>query len=119
MEDTTSSSKLKAMFENADYEYVKFQEMVTFISEEDLLNVNVYIKRIPNRQNYVMDVYGKREYIHKLIEELTNQKFLALLNFVNNIKLEDDNYSDYNLCFSDIDLVVNEEIENFRELKGK
>ena len=33
VEDTTSGSKVKAMFENSDYEYVKYQEMITFISE--------------------------------------------------------------------------------------
>ena len=117
VEDTTSGSKVKTMFENSDYEYVKYQEMITFISEDEITGVNVYIKRIPNRQNYVMDVYGKKEYIHKFIEKLTKQKVLALLSFVNNIKLEDDNYSDYNLCFSDLDLVINEELDNFKEMK--
>lgn len=107
------------MFENSDYEYVKYQEMITFISENEITGVNVYIKRIPNRQNYVMDVYGKRELIHKFIEKLTKQKTLALLSFVNNIKLEDDNYSDYNLCFSDLDLVINEELDNFKKMKGE
>ena len=119
VEDTTSGSKVKAMFENSDYEYVKYQEMITFISENEITGVNVYIKRIPNRQNYVMDVYGKRELIHKFIEKLTKQKTLALLSFVNNIKLEDDNYSDYNLCFSDLDLVINEELDNFKKMKGE
>jgi len=118
VEDTTSGSKVKTMFENSDYEYIKYQEMITFISENEMIGVNIYIKRIPNRQNYVMDVYGKKEYIHNFIKELTNQKELALLSFVNNIKLEDDNYSDYNLCFSDLDLVINEEMANFKEMKG-
>lgn len=117
VEDTTSGSKVKTMFENSDYEYVKYQEMITFISEDEISGVNIYIKRIPNRQNYVMDVYGKKEYIHKFIEKLTKQKVLALLSFVNNIKLEDDNYSDYNLRFSDLDLVINEELDNFKEMK--
>ena len=119
VEDTTSGSKIKTMFENSDYEYVKYQEMITFISEDEIPGVNVYIKRIPNRQNYVMDVYGKKEFIHKFIEKLTNQKVLALLSFVNNIKLEDDNYSDYNLRFSDLDLVIKEELDNFKEMKGE
>lgn len=107
------------MFENSDYEYVKYQEMITFISENEITGVNVYIKRIPNRQNYVMDVYGKRELIHKFIEKLTKQKTLALLSLVNNIKLEDDNYSDYNLRFSDLDLVINDELDNFKKMKGE
>ena len=119
VEDTTSGSKVKAMFENSDYEYVKYQEMITFISENEITGVNVYIKRIPNRQNYVMDVYGKRELIHKFIEKLTKQKTLALLSLVNNIKLEDDNYSDYNLRFSDLDLVINDELDNFKKMKAE
>ena len=45
-------------------------ESVLLISENEITGVNVYIKRIPNRQNYVMDVYGKRELIHKFIEKL-------------------------------------------------
>ena len=119
VEDTTSGSKVKAMFENSDYEYVKYQEMITFISENEITGVNVYIKRIPNRQNYVMDVYGKRELIHKLIEKKKKKKTLALLSLVNNIKLEDDNYSDYNLRFSDLDLVINDELDNFKKMKGE
>lgn len=118
VEDTTSSSKIKSMFENSDYEYSKYQEMITFISENEISNINIYIKRIPNRQNYVMDVYGKKEFIHAFINELTKQKTLALLSFVNNIKLEDDNYSDYNLRFSNLDLVIHEELNNFKEMKG-
>ena len=118
IEDTTSGSKVKTMFENSDYEYIKYQEMITFISEDEMPGVNIYIKRIPNRQNYVMDVYGPKEQIHKFIEKLTKQKTLALLSFVNNIKLEDDNYSEYNLCFSDLDLVIQEELNNFKEMKG-
>lgn len=119
VEDTTSGSKVKTMFENSDYEYVKYQEMITFISEAEVPGVNIYIKRVPNRQNYIMDVYGKKEFIHKFIEKLTKQKVLALLSFVNNIKLEDDNYSDYNLIFSDLDLVRKEELDNFKEMKGE
>ena len=119
VEDTTSGSKVKSMFENSDFEYIKCQEMITFISEDEIPGTNVYIKRIPNRQNYVMDVYGKKENIHKFIEKLTKQKVLALLSFVNNIKLADDNYSNYNLKFSDLELVIKEELDNFREMKGE
>lgn len=119
VEDTTSVSKVKTMFENSDFEYIKYQEMITFISEDEIPGINVYVKRIPNRQNYVMDVYGKKEYIHKFIEKLTKQKVLALLSFVNNIKLEDDNYSDYNLRFSDLELVTREELDNFKKMKGE
>ena len=38
---------------------------------------------------------------------------------LNDIKLADDNYSNYNLKFSDLELVIKEELDNFREMKGK
>lgn len=34
--------------------------MITFISENELDGVNVYIKRMPNIENHIMDVYGKK-----------------------------------------------------------
>ena len=51
-------------------------------------------------------------------DKLEKQKTLALLSFVNNLKLEDDNYSDYDLCFSNLELVIEEELNNFKEMKG-
>lgn len=51
------------MFENNEYDYIKKQEMITFISEDEIKNLNLYLKRIPGRQNYVLDIYGQK--IHK------------------------------------------------------
>lgn len=118
-EDSTSLSKLRTLFENSDYDYTKRQEMITYISEEELPNINVYLKRIPNNENWILDVYGKKEAIHKFINRLAKQKNHALLSFITNIKLEEDNYSDYNLRFSDIEIAIKEELENFRNLNIK
>ena len=80
--------------------------------------MNLYLKRIPGRQNYVLDIYGQKKNIKALVNKLTKQKQLALLNVVNNINLEDDNYSNYNLRFCDLNLAIQEELDNFKKLKG-
>ncbi len=118
IEDTTSLTKLRTMFENTEFDYIKKQEMITFISEDELNGMNLYLKRIPGRQNYVLDIYGQKKNIKALVNKLTKQKQLALLNVVNNIDLEDDNYSNYNLRFCDLNLAIQEELDNFKKLKG-
>lgn len=90
--------------------------MITYISEDDIDEISVYLKRIPNIENWVLDVYGKSENIRMFINELANQKEFALLNFVNNIQLEEGDYSEFNLRFSDLDLAVNEELDYFKKL---
>ena len=37
---------------------------------------------------------------------------------MNNIDLEDDNYSNNNLRFCDLNLAIQEELDNFKKLKG-
>ena len=118
IEDTTSLTKLRTMFENTEFDYIKKQEMITFISEDEINGMNLYLKRIPGRQNYVLDIYGQKKNIKALVNKLTKQKQLALLNVVNNINLEDDNYSNYNLRFCDLNLAIQEELDNFKKLKG-
>lgn len=116
IENSTSISKLRALFESTEYEYIKRHEMITYISEDDIDEISVYLKRIPNIENWVLDVYGKSENIRMFINELANQKEFALLNFVNNIQLEEGDYSEFNLRFSDLDLAVNEELDYFKKL---
>ena len=116
IENSTSISKLRALFESTEYEYIKRHEMITYISEGDIDEISVYLKRIPNIENWVLDVYGKSENIRMFINELANQKEFALLNFVNNIQLEEGDYSEFNLRFSDLDLAVNEELDYFKKL---
>ena len=43
--------------------------MITFISENELDGVNVYIKRMPNIENHIMDVYGKKRIYIEIYKE--------------------------------------------------
>ena len=117
VEDTTTTSKLSGLFENSDYEYVNKQEMITYISEGSLDCLNIYLKKIPNQDNYVLDIYGKKQLINDFVDKLANQKQLAILNFVTDIKLEKEEYSKDNLHFSNIDLTIKEELDNYLKLK--
>lgn len=69
IQDEISMSKLKSLFENDNYDYVKRVEMVTMISEKQIPGINIYIKKLPNIQNRIMDVYGKKEelLVHDLL----------------------------------------------------
>lgn len=117
VEDTTTKSKLSSMFENSDFEYIRKHEMITYISEGEIEGINIYLKRIPNQENYVLDVYGKRDKINNFINSLAHQKQLAILNFVTDLKLEKEEYSEYNLHFSNVDIVIKDEVDNYKKLK--
>ena len=62
-----SASSLRAYFENSNFIYQKRVEMVTIISEGIIQGLNIYIKRIPNIENRVIDIFGKSENIRNLI----------------------------------------------------
>ena len=66
IENSTSISKLRALFESTEYEYIKRHEMITYISEGDIDEISVYLKRIPDIENWVLDVYGKSENMNKI-----------------------------------------------------
>ena len=91
--------------------------MITFISENILEGVNVYIKRLPNFDNHIMDVYGKKENILKFIEKITILSNKTVLDSISNIQLEDENNIISNLSFSDINTAINEEKKIFNLLK--
>lgn len=56
-----SLSKLRSYFENFNYDCVKRVEIITKISERQVPGINIYIKKIPNIESHIMDVYGKKE----------------------------------------------------------
>lgn len=85
------------------------------ISENELDGVNVYIKRMPNIENHIMDVYGKKESILKFIKKITNVSDKTMLSMISNIQLEEDDY-DYNLSFADEKAAIDEEIAIFNLL---
>lgn len=105
-----SVSSLRSYFENPQYSYIKRVEMVTIISEGILPGVNIYIKKIPNTQNRVMDIYGKKEKIKELIDNIISINNRTLLNIVNDKDLSEQNFSKYNLRFADLNSVIDEEL---------
>lgn len=109
IENEITKSKLQSYFENKDYIFEKKIDMITFISENILEGVNVYIKRLPNFDNHIMDVYGKKENILKFIEKITILSNKTVLDSISNIQLEDENNIISNLSFSDINTAINEE----------
>ena len=92
--------------------------MITIISERQIPNINIYIKKLPNIENRIMDVYGKREDIKKFIEKLISSLNRNVLNeVVSNSDYEDENFTDYNLRFADIEVEIQEELEIYNLIK--
>ncbi|MDO5557419.1 MAG: hypothetical protein Q4G05_04170 [Clostridia bacterium] len=109
-----SLSKLRAFFENSNYNFIKSVEMVTIVSERQVPGINIYIKKIPNIENRIMDIYGKKEDIQNFLKKMNeNSKRTVLNDVVSNNKYEDENFTNYNLRFTDIDIAIKEELKIF------
>lgn len=119
VENEITKSKLRVYFENKDFIYKKKMDMITFISEGELDGVNVYIKRIPNIENHIMDVYGKKESILKYINRITTVSDKTMLSMISNIQLEDEDLFDTNLSFADQNAAIEEEIAIYELLNNK
>lgn len=118
LQEEISLSKLRSFFENNDYDYMKKVEMITIISERQIPNINIYIKKLPNIENRIMDVYGKKDDIKKFLEKLIGSLNRNVLNeVVSNSDYEDENFTDYNLRFADIEVAIQEELEIYNLLK--
>lgn len=92
--------------------------MITIISERQIPNINIYIYKLPNIENRIMDVYGKKDDIKKFIENLISSLNRNVLNeVVSNSDYEDENFTDYNLRFADIEVAIQEELEIYNLLK--
>ena len=105
-----SASSLRAYFENPEYIYQKRVEMVTIISEGVISGLNIYIKRIPNIENRVIDIFGKSENIRNLINKIVECNNRTLLNIISDRNLSEQNFSQYNLRFADLNSVIEEEL---------
>lgn len=108
-----STSSLRAYFENPEYIYQKRVEMVTIISEGIIPDINIYIKRIPNIENRVMDIFGNSENIRNLINSIVDCNNRTLLNVINDQNLSEQNFSQYNLRFADLNGVIEEELNMY------
>lgn len=117
VQNSISSSSLRSYFENPLYHYQKRIEMITTISEGQIPGLHIYIKRIPNMENRVMDIYGKSEDIKNLINKITQLNSRTLLNVVSDKNLSDQNFSQYNLRFADLNSVIDEELNMYKLTK--
>lgn len=110
-------SRLRSYFENPNYDYVKTVEMVTTISESEIPDVKIFIKRIPTIENRVLDIFGKKEDIKELLDKIMGYGKNVLLNSVSNAEYEDENFTDYNLRFADIKGIIDEELDIFNLIR--
>ena len=110
IQNEISLSKLRSYFENSDFNYVKRVEMITIISENQLPGINIYIKKLPNIDCRIMDVYGPKEKIKEFLNNiLNNSKRMVLNDAVSNQEYEDENFTNYNLRFANIESAISEE----------
>ena len=91
--------------------------MITIISEFDMPGVKVFIKRIPTIDNRVLDVFGKKKDIKEFLDKIIKSNPKVLLNKVTDTRFEDENFTDYNLRFADINAIIEEELKIFNILK--
>lgn len=119
-QDEISLSKLRSFFENNEYDYVKRVEMITTISERQIPGINIYIKKLPNIESRIMDIYGKKEdikiFINHLISSLNRNVFNEV---VSNSNYEDENFTDYNLRFADLEVAIQEELAIYELMLDK
>lgn len=84
--------------------------MITIISENQLPGINIYIKKLPNIDCRIMDVYGPKEKIKEFLNNiLNNSKRMVLNDAVSNQEYEDENFTNYNLRFANIESAISEE----------
>ena len=118
IQNEISLSKLRSFFENDDYDYVKRVEMITVISEKQIPGLNIYIKKLPNIENRIIDIFGKKEDIQNFLNSLISNLNRNVLNdIVSNAAYEDENFTEYNLRFADLESAINEELEIYKLLK--
>lgn len=118
IENEITISRLRSFFENPNYDYEKRVEMITFISEDQVPGINIYIKRLPNIENRIMDIYGSKKEIRSFINKIVTEHDKKILhNLISDKKYENEDFTDYNLRFADMENAINQEIEIYNLLK--
>lgn len=113
-----SLSKLRAFFENNNYDYLKRVEMITMISERRIPGINIYIKKLPNIECRIMDVFGKKDKIQEFINNImTNLNRNVFNEAISNMAYEDENFDGYNLRFADLETAINEELSIYEIMR--
>lgn len=94
--------------------------MITTISEKQIPGINIYIKKLPNIESRIMDIYGKKENIKKFINNLINSLNRNVFNeVVSNTDYEDENFTDYNLRFANLEIAIQEELAIYELMLNK
>ena len=65
-----------------------------------------------------MDIYGKKSSIHNFLDNIITKHDDIIYNLISDKKYEDENFTDFNLRFADIENAIKEEVEVFNLLKG-
>lgn len=113
-----SLSKLRAFFENNNYDYLKRVEMITMVSERRIPGINIYIKKLPNIECRIMDVFGKKDKIQEFINNIMKNLSRNVFNeAISNMAYEDENFDGYNLRFADLETAINEELSIYEIMK--
>ena len=112
-----STSTLRSYFENPEYDYIKRTEMITIISENILDKINIFIKRIPKSDSRIIDIFGNSDNIRNLIEKIVEINNQTLLSSINDNDLSEQNFSDYNLRFADLNSIIEEELNMYQLTK--
>ena len=118
IEHEATTSTLNSYFENPDYEYRKSTEMVTTISEDILDGISIYIKKVPNASRRIINIFGKSDKIREVMDRIMQVNSSALFNTVNDTKLSEQDFSEYNLRFADQSSTISEEVAIFRLTKA-
>ena len=66
-----------------------------------------------------MDVFGKSENIRNLINMIIKCNNRTLLNIISDRNLSEQNFSQYNLRFADLNSVIDEEMDMYTLTKGE
>ena len=99
--------------------------MITTISEKQIPGINIYIKKLPNIESRIMDIYGKKENIKKWESGKVVGYGLNSLNrnvfneVVSNTDYEDENFTDYNLRFANLEIAIQEELAIYELMLNK
>lgn len=112
-----STSTLRSYFENPEYEYVKRIEMITIISENILDKLNIFIKRVPKSDSRIIDIFGDSNNIRELIEKIVSLNSSTLLSSINDNDLSEQNFSEHNLRFADLNSIIEEEMNMYQLTK--
>ena len=91
--------------------------MITIISENILDKLNIFIKRVPKSDSRIIDIFGDSNNIRELIEKIVSLNSSTLLSSINDNDLSEQNFSEHNLRFADLNSIIEEEMNMYQLTK--